>query len=442
MRLMIIGALSGKISEAGKIALQRGAKITHCEDIDQAMGALRNGKGADVVMVDVKQDIATFVTKLAEERFELPVVACGVGVDTPAAVRAIKAGAKEYVPLPPDPELIAAVFEAVTEESSDMIASDPAMEKVVKLANQIAPSEATVLITGESGTGKEVMSKYIHKNSKRKGGPFIALNCAAIPENLLESELFGHEKGAFTGAVARRIGKFEEATGGTLLLDEVSEMHPSLQAKLLRAIQERVIDRVGGKEPVKIDVRILATSNRDLEKTVKEGKFRQDLYFRLNVVNIELPALRERPKDIAALAQFFADKYAKVNEVTVKQLSSGAAEKLQKYSFPGNIRELENTMHRAILISIEDEIEADAIHLTEGSMSGGLQTGEGQSSAGAESMVGQTVAEMEKQLILNTLDHCIGNRTHAAKILGISIRTLRNKLNQYEDEGETIPATG
>ena len=254
MRLMIIGQLEGYISQAGKIALQRGAKVIHCEDTEQALGALMNGKGADLVMVDVKQKIGDFIERLKTERIHLPVVACGVGTDARSAVKAIQEGAKEYVPLPPDAELIAAIIEAVTDDNSKMIANDPSMKSVVTLADKIAPSEATVLITGESGTGKEVMSRHIHAKSKRKNGPFIAVNCAAIPENLLESELFGHEKGAFTGASARRIGKFEEASGGTLLLDEVSEMHVQLQAKLLRAIQEKEITRVGSNDAVKVDV--------------------------------------------------------------------------------------------------------------------------------------------------------------------------------------------
>lgn len=428
---MIVGHLEGHISAAGKIALQRGAKVVHCDDIMQALGALRNGKGADLVMVDVKQNIQSFIEALEKERFSIPVVACGVGTDTTSAVKAIKAGAKEYVPLPPDAELIAAVLEAVTEESSAMIAADPAMQRVLKLADQIAPSEATVLITGESGTGKEVMSQYIHKKSKRAGGPFIALNCAAIPENLLESELFGHEKGAFTGAVARRIGKFEEASGGTLLLDEISEMHPSLQAKLLRAIQERVIDRIGGKEPVKINVRIIATSNRDLEKFVKEGNFREDLYFRLNVVNIALPSLRERKGDLVALSQFFADKYADVNGVAKKKLSKAAQDKILGSNWRGNVRELENAMHRAILVSLADDIEADAVHISDGgALSGGTKE------EAKVAAVGQTVADMERKLILDTMEHVLGNRTAAAKILGISIRTLRNKLKDYGIQGD------
>jgi len=263
MRLMIIGQLDGYISTAGKIALQRGAKVIHCEDTAEALGALRNGKGADLVMCDVKQKIGPFIETLKQERIHIEVVACGIGTDARSAVKAIEDGAKEYIPLPPDAELIAAVLEAASEQPSDMIASDPAMKPIMQLADKIAPSEATVLITGESGTGKEVMSRYMHNKSKRKDGTFIAVNCAAIPENLLESELFGHEKGAFTGANAKRIGKFEEASGGTLLLDEVSEMHPLFQAKLLRAIQENEITRLGSNNAVKVDVRILATTNRE-----------------------------------------------------------------------------------------------------------------------------------------------------------------------------------
>jgi len=460
MRLMIIGQLEGYISQAGKIALQKGAKVIHCEDTEQAIGALLNGKGADLAMVDVKQKIREFIERLDAERIHMPVIACGIDTDARAAVKAIEQGAKEYVPLPPDAELIAAVLAAVTEDQNTMIADDPAMDSVVKLANKIAPSEATVMITGESGTGKEVMSQHIHRKSKRKDGPFIAVNCAAIPENLLESELFGHEKGAFTGATGRRIGKFEEAHAGTILLDEVSEMHPSLQAKLLRVLQEREVTRVGSNNPVKVDVRVIATSNRDLEKSVEKGEFREDLYFRLNVVNIPLPALRERPKDIATLGQFFADKYAEANGVEKKKLSAAAATRLQSYGWRGNIRELENAMHRAILISVEDELEADAIHLQEGDFQASVPAqaaanapsasgvgGAGSSPAGAvenpggvEALVGKTIAEVERDMIVNTLEHCLGNRTHAANILGISIRTLRNKLNAYKDDGVDVPA--
>ena len=455
MRLMIIGQLEGYISAAGKIALQRGAKVVHCEDIEQALGALRNGKGADLVMIDVKQKIGLFIETLKAERILLPVVACGIGTDARAAVKAIQDGAKEYVPLPPDADLIAAVLSAVTEENNAMIADDASMKAVLAVADRVAPSEATILVTGDSGTGKEVMSRYIHRKSKRANGPFIALNCAAIPENLLESELFGHEKGSFTGASARRLGKFEEAHGGTLLLDEISEMHPSLQAKLLRAIQERVVTRIGSNDEVKVDVRLIATSNRNLEESVKRGEFREDLYFRLNVVNLRLPSLRERPADIARLSQFYADKYADVNGMPKKKVSEQAAAKMRAYGWPGNIRELENTMHRAILVSSENELEADAISIAvdTSSFSGSgaaknaptmqnstsKPSGPVKNEGGVVNLIGRKLEDVERDMIINTLDHTLGNRTHAANILGISIRTLRNKLAQYRDEGLNIP---
>lgn len=460
MRLMIIGHLEGYISAAGKIALQRGAKVIHCEDTEQALGALRNGKGADLVMIDIKQKIGAFIDELKSERIHVPVIACGIGTDARAAVKAIQEGAKEYIPLPPDADLIAAVLAAVTEENNTMIAGDPAMKQVLQLADKIAPSDATVLITGESGTGKEVMSQYIHRKSKRSNGNFIAVNCAAIPENLLESELFGHEKGAFTGAIGRRLGKFEEANGGTLLLDEVSEMHPLLQAKLLRAIQEREITRIGSNDAVKVDVRIIATSNRNLEESVTKGEFREDLYFRLNVVNVRLPALRERKADLPQLAQFFIDKFSEQNGLATKKLSAQAATKIQNHHWRGNIRELENTMHRAVLMSMQNEIEADAVHIagmattaespapvaTKSPDPAGVssatpeqKTEPTEHTAEVENLVGRTIADVERQMILNTLDHCLGNRTHAANILGISIRTLRNKIAQYRDEGINIP---
>lgn len=450
MRLLIVGKLEGYIAEAGRIASGKGAKVSHIDDVDGALNALRAGKGGDLLMVDVKCDIGRLAQALKDERFSLPLVACGIGNDAAAAVRAIKAGAKEYVPLPANAELIAAVLAAVAEETTSFISKDPAMAAVLKLADQIAPSDASVLITGESGTGKEVMAHYMHARSKRKNGAFVALNCAAIPENLLESELFGHEKGAFTGAVARRIGKFEEATGGTLLLDEITEMHPHLQAKLLRALQEKEIDRVGGSGPVKIDVRILATSNRNMAEAVKEGKFREDLYYRLNVMNIKLPPLRERPADITVLAEHFIKKYVEANGVGGKVLSQPARNMLLAHPWRGNVRELENTMHRAVLLTTGSVIEPESIILSTDLMPEGMSApvsaplaaqalaSQGQGSQPA-SQVGRTVAEVERDLIIDTLGHTLGNRTHAANILGISIRTLRNKLKQYGDEGVNVP---
>ena len=439
MRLLIVGPLEGYISAAGKIAIARGAAVAHVDNIERALAALRGGQGADLLMMDVKLDIGRMVESLRQERINIPVIACGVAADVGAAVRAIKAGAKEYIPLPPDADLIAAVLEAVAQESHALLYRDPVMAEVVRLAEQVAPSDASVLITGESGTGKEVIARYIHRKSRRAKQNFISVNCAAIPENLLESELFGHEKGAFTGAVARRIGKFEEASGGTLLLDEISEMHPRLQAKLLRAIQEREIDRVGGHQPIKVDIRLLATSNRDLEEEVKKGNFRDDLYFRLNVVNLRIPALRERPQDIPLLADHFAKKFAEVNVLPVRPMAPGVHEMLAQHSWRGNVRELENTLHRAVLLARGDTIGPDAIMLN-GPKPGAEPAAAG--AAGKAALVGRTVADVERDLILDTLQHCLGNRTHAANILGISIRTLRNKLQQYRQEGVSVPPAG
>ncbi len=452
MRLLIVGGLQGQIGLATKIAMDKGAKVTHAADIEQALASLRGGVGADLVFCDVALDIGRLVRGLSAERICTPVVACGVGTDTRRAVDAIRAGAKEYLPLPADPELIAAVLAAVADESHQLVYEDEAMGAVLSLADQIAGSEASILVTGESGTGKEVLARYVHRKSQRADKPFISVNCAAIPENLLESELFGHEKGAFTGAIARRIGKFEEANGGTLLLDEISEMDARLQAKLLRAIQEREIDRVGGTKPVKVDIRIIATSNRDLAEAVRHGTFREDLLYRLNVVNLRLPALRERPKDIRALSYHFARKYAEANGVPYRPISSQTERLLLSYNWRGNVRELENTIHRAVLLAAGAEITPEAIRLPDGTHVGAapaaltqnssVQSAVVSATAVTRSLVGRTVSDVERDLILDTLDHCLGNRTHAANILGISIRTLRNKLKEYSDAGLSIPGHG
>ncbi len=458
MRLLVVGRLSGQLAAAVKMAMAHGAKVNHVERTDQATEQLRRGQGADLLMVDYNLDIGGLIAANEAERIFVPVVACGVDNDATKAAAAIRAGAKEFIPLPPDADLIAAVLAAVADDDRPMISADPSMKAVTQLADQVARSEASILITGESGVGKEVMARYLHVNSKRAERAFISVNCAAIPDNLLESELFGHEKGAFTGAVARRIGKFEEADGGTLLLDEISEMDARLQAKLLRAIQERVIDRVGGSKPVPVNIRIIATSNRDLAKAVAEGTFREDLLYRLNVVNLRLPSLRERPGDITVLADHFVKKYAAANGVPVRPLSLDARRALAAHRWPGNVRELENAMHRAVLLAVGSEIDAEAIRLPDGQpLTGAIAGSEIVQASGSvaaraaqtadavsRAYVGQTVAQMEKTLILDTLSHCLGNRTHAANILGISIRTLRNKLNEYADDGTQImaPQTG
>jgi DNA-binding NtrC family response regulator len=448
MRLMIVGSLNGQLTAATKIAMDRGARVVHAETVEQALAVLRGGKGADLLMVDVLQPIRELVTALEAERIHVPVVACGTGNDARAAVAAIHAGAREYIPLPPDPELIAAVLASVAEDPREMVVRDEAMNRLVRLAAQVAASDASILITGESGTGKEVLARYVHARSRRADKPFIAVNCAAIPEQLLESELFGHEKGAFTGAVARRIGKFEEAEGGTLLLDEISEMDARLQAKLLRAIQERVIDRLGGGKPVPVDIRILATSNRNLSEEVRKGTFREDLLYRLNVLNLRIPPLRERPGDILALAEHFAKTYSASNGMPERPLSPEAKRTLMAGRWPGNVRELENCMHRAVLLASGSEIGIDVVSSPDGEpfAKAGPQDYASRAAELAEAttraLVGRTVADVERGLILDTLSHCLGNRTHAANILGISIRTLRNKLNEYSAEGYAVSAPG
>lgn len=431
MRILIIGNLDGYITTAAHIAKKSGAHIQHVKTCDEAMTHLRAGRGCDVVLIDVYSDIKKFIETIDGERFFIPVVSCGINPDPEIVEKSILDGAKEYLPLPPNSELIAAVLSAVSEDSSDFVFKDDLMIKCVSLAKKIAKSEASVLITGESGTGKEVISKLIHKDSNRSNKPFISINCAAIPENLLESELFGYEKGAFTGANYQRIGKFEEANGGTLLLDEITEMEPKLQAKILRAIQERVIDRVGGSKPIKIDIRILATSNRDMKKAVKENQFREDLYFRLNVININIPPLRDRPDDIENLSNHFIEKYTKLNGIKDKKImSKESMELLKSHTWEGNVRELENTVHRAVLLSSDNTINPDDLLID--------MRNDYKKEKVSKEFEEKTVSECEKELIVSTLTHCLGNRTHAAKILGISIRTLRNKLNEYSKEGVEI----
>jgi DNA-binding NtrC family response regulator len=445
MRLLIVGTLKGQLTLATKYAMDKGASVTQAESIEQAMAVLRSGRGADLLMVDVALDIAALVAQLQSEHIHAPIVACGTDNNARAAVAAIHAGAKEYIPLPPDPDLIGAILAAVADDSRDLIYRDAAMDHVVKLAQQIAGSDASVLVTGESGTGKEVIARYVHARSLRARKPFISVNCAAIPEALLESELFGHEKGSFTGAVARRIGKFEEATGGTLLLDEISEMDVRLQAKLLRAIQERVIDRVGGTKPVPVDIRIIATSNRNLVDAAREGTFREDLLFRLNVVNLKIPPLRERPADVIELAGYFIKKYSEANGLPVRPLSPEARRTLSLNRWPGNVRELENTIHRAVLLTSGEEIGVDGLMTPDGSRLDHTAASPAAAHAAiaaeqvTRALVGRTVADVERDLILETLKHCLGNRTHAANILGISIRTLRNKLNEYSSDGVPVP---
>ncbi len=296
-----------------------------------------------------------------------------------------------------------------------IVSRDPKIRGIMMILERVAASSATVLIQGESGTGKELLARAVHVWSKRSG-PFVVVNCAAIPESLLESELFGFEKGAFTGAIARRVGKFEAAHRGTLLLDEAGETPLPLQPKLLRALQEGEVDRVGGTRPVKIDVRVVATTNRNLHEEVRASRFRQDLFFRLKVVTVTLPPLRERPGDIPILVDHFLAKHCRGGQVF--KVSKAAMSKLERYPWPGNIRELENCLHAAILLTPGDTIQPECLSLDENTSS--ISPG--------------SFREMEKQLIVETLERMGGNRTRTAKLLGLSVRTIRNRLREYRRE--------
>ena len=448
MRLLIVGTLKGQLTTATKIAMDNGASVTHAEDHEQAMRVLRGGKGADLLLVDVALDIRDLVMRLEAEHIHVPIVACGISNDARAAVAAIHAGAKEYIPLPPDPELIAAVLAAVANDSRDLVYRDEAMAKVIKLAQQIAGSDASVMITGESGTGKEVLARYVHTRSNRAKKPFISINCAAIPEHLLESELFGHEKGSFTGAVARRIGKFEEATGGTLLLDEISEMDVRLQSKLLRAIQERVIDRVGGTAA--------GTGryphHRDVEPQSGRGRARRQLP-RGSAVSPQ----RREPENTAAArtpgghsrtGAALRQKICRGQWRAVATDFHGCPPRADIQSLAGQ-RPRTGKYHASLGADGAGRRDRRRRHPDAGRRPPRLSRtvpAVAHATFAAEqvtrALVGRTVADVERDLILETLKHCLGNRTHAANILGISIRTLRNKLNEYADGGLPITPAG
>jgi DNA-binding NtrC family response regulator len=421
-----------------------------------------------LVVTDIKMprmDGLELLRRLKDKHPELPVVIITGYATVNSAVEALKYGASDYILKPFPVEVIEDTVAQVLKRAGQaakvevapvrrpandgfvkpLIGKDEKLLHLLAKAKSVASSKATVLILGESGTGKEVMARIIHQESDRSAGPFVALNCAALPENLLESELFGHEKGAFTGAIATKKGKFELASGGTLLLDEIGEIPLHLPAKLLRVLQEEEVDRLGGRGPIKIDVHVLATTNRNLEEAVREGTFRQDLFYRLNVIPLRLPSLRRRPDDIPLLAAHFIEKFCQRYSKPRKRLSAQVNRIFLASDWPGNVRELENLIERAVLLAGGEELQVEDFWDQEdefAALPSGLATTVSASAdmCGPESNLAEdfgetSLREMERQMIMSALRKTDNNRTHAAKVLGISVRTLRNKLQEYREQG-------
>jgi two-component system response regulator FlrC len=422
-----------------------GHKVVAVGDGPSALAAL--GRDAfSLVVSDLRMDPMNGLELLEAVRAahpQLPVMLMTAYGDVGTAVAAMRSGACDFLLKPFEPAVLLEQvrrYAARPPEEADMVAEDARTREVLVLAQRVAETDATVLLTGESGTGKEVFARFIHRNSQRADKPFVAINCAAIPENLLEATLFGYEKGAFTGAATAQAGKFEQADGGTLLLDEISEMPLSLQAKLLRVLQEREVERVGGKKPVSLDLRVLATSNRDMLAEVRAGRFREDLYYRLAVFPLAIPALRERPADIVPLARHFLVLHGK-RLGRQGQLSPGAAAILAAWQWPGNVRELENTIQRAVILARGEFVEAAEMRLClpQASEAPVPETPGTAAPAAApiaaEDAKPSNMKELEKQHILETLKSVGGSRKLAVEKLGISERTLRYKLQQYRDEG-------
>ena len=406
--------------------------------------ALHAERPADVVVTDLKMpgmDGMELLGKLREHSPDVPVLVATAFGDVDSAVAAMRAGAADFITKPIDVDVLRVAIERALERRDlkaeaenlrrqlrekrgegleGLTGTSPAMQKVYRVARQVAPSKATVLITGESGTGKGELAKAIHALSPRSHEPFVFVHCAALPETLLESELFGHERGSFTGADKRRIGRFEQANGGTLFLDEIGEISPLTQVKLLRVLQEKTFERVGGNEPISTDVRLIAATNRDLAADVREGRFREDLFYRLNVVHIEMPPIRLRGSDILVLAHYFLRRFSDENRKTIEGFSDAARSKILSYRWPGNVRELENAVERAVVLADGTEIEAEDLPI------GGTET-----SLGAIRIPGATMAEIERCAILSTLEAVGGSTSRAAELLDISVRTIQYRLHEY-----------
>jgi len=423
----------------GKTFIESGYHISKASDALSAFEKIVRDH-YDLVITDLnlpQMNGFDLLKKIKKVNGSMPVILISANARVEEAVEAMKLGAYDFILKPLTVEMVEIIISQISYGMNlaakdrlhikfTIITKNSEMNRLLQEARDIADSQASIFIQGESGTGKELFAKYIHYNSNRKDRAFVAINCSALPETLLESELFGHEKGSFTGALFRKKGKFEIANHGTILLDEISEMDIQLQSKLLRVLQEREIDRVGGISPISIDARIIATTNMDIKKQLKDGKFREDLFYRLNVIPFHLPPLRERKDDIPLLANHFIEKYNRIDKRTVKGLTEEATQALMSMPWKGNVRELENIIERAILMCKGDLIDTKDLFMTEKNK----QIEETKYT----SIPAVSLKEMEKKVIFHALDQTNGNRTHAAEILGISVRTLRNKLNEYREK--------
>ena len=444
-KILIVDDEEAMLVAMEAVLLRLGHPVLKASNGTQALEVLA-AEDVDMLISDMRMPQMTGDELLAEVKQKypkLPVVMITAYGTIDQAVEAMRNGAQDFITKPFSAEDLERVVEQafyvksesraqakssaqVSKDTKVIVTNDPSFKRVIEIAVSIAQSSASVLVQGESGTGKELIARLVHSSSGRSNQPFVAVNCAALPDNLLESELFGHEKGAFTGAVGTKIGKFELANGGTILLDEISEMDPLLQAKLLRVLQEREVDRVGGSKPIPIDVRVVATTNRDLTQSVTKGEFREDLYYRLNVIPLFVPPLRERHGDVRLLLQHFVRTVSPQVRI---ELNEALVAELEQYTWPGNVRELQNACERAVLLAGEGELKAE--HFLLGSVKGGSSS-EGDDELKLHS--GLTVHEAERRLILETLRSTGNNKTKAAELLGISIRTLRNKLNEYSGD--------
>ncbi len=447
-RILVVDDEATARSGLEKLLRQAGYTVDTAKDGTDAL-AVAADHPPEVVVTDLKMpqmDGMALLAKLRETDPDVPVIVATAFGDVSSAVAAMRAGAADYLTKPIDFDALLLAIERARERRAlrveaenlrrqlrerdaeglqGLIGASPAMQKVYRVARQVAASRATVLITGESGTGKGELARAIHALSPRAKSPIVSLHCAAVPESLLESEMFGHEKGSFTGADKRRVGRFEQANGGTLFLDEIGEISPLVQTKLLRVLQERMIERVGGNETIPVDVRVIAATNRDLPTEVREGRFREDLYYRLNVVHLEMPPLRLRGSDVLVLANAFLRRFAEDNKKPVEDFSEEARTKILAHRWPGNVRELENAIERAVVMCETSRVEADDLPFEAA-----------QPMRGPIRVPGATMAEIERWAILATLEVTGGSTAKAAELLDISVRTIQYRLHEYGVAGK------